>query len=67
MRSPHPARLAAFPALLFGLFALSGGLRSQPPGPDVLAVLKGHGDTIDTVALSPDATLIATGSFVKTI
>ena len=67
MRVPHLARLAAFPLLAFGLFALSGGLQGQPPAPDVVAVLKGHGDTIDTVALSPDGTLIATGSFDKTI
>jgi WD40 repeat protein len=32
-----------------------------------IAILKGHGDTVDTVAISPDGTLIATGSFDKTI
>jgi WD40 repeat protein len=50
--------------LAFGLFALSGGLNAQP---DVLASLKGHSDTVDAVAVSPDGTIIATGSFDKTI
>ncbi len=67
MPFPQLTRLAAFPMLAFGIFAVAGGLRSQPPAPEVIAVLKGHGDTIDAVALSPDGTLIATGSFDKTI
>jgi len=49
------------------LVLLSGTLRGQSPQPDVVAVLKGHTDTIEALALSPDGSLIATASFDKTI
>jgi WD40 repeat protein len=58
------AHLLLTPALLL----LSAGLQGQPsPAPDVVTVLKGHGDTIESVAMSPDGTLIATACFDKTI
>jgi WD40 repeat protein len=67
MTLPHLARAASFPFLALGILLVSGGLQGQPPAPDVIAILKGHGDTVDSVALSPDGTLIATGSFDKTV
>jgi len=60
---PRTHRLATLPLLAFALFTLAGGLRGQP---DVVMALKGHTDTVDTVAVSPDG-IIATGSFDKTI
>lgn len=57
----HPARLLALPVFLCAVSAIA-----QPPG-EVLVALKGHADTVDCVALSPDGSLIATGSFDKSI
>jgi WD40 repeat protein len=57
-------RLPALSLLALALFALAGGLQGQP---DVVVALKGHADTVDTVAVSPDGSVIATGSFDKTI
>jgi WD40 repeat protein len=62
-----PLRLPTAAVLFLATIALSGGLRSQPNTPDVVAVLKGHTDTVAAVALSPDGSLIATGSFDRTI
>ena len=67
MTSSHPIRLASAAALFFAAIMLVGGLRGQLPAPDVVAVLKGHDDTVDAVAVSPDGKVIATGSFDKTI
>jgi WD40 repeat protein len=60
-------RAFGFSVLAFALFAAAGGLRGQPPAPDVVAILKGHTDTVEAVALSPDGTLVATASFDKTV
>ncbi|MDB5310941.1 MAG: domain, G-beta repeat [Gemmataceae bacterium] len=60
-------RLCSVTGLFVAILAVSGGLRGQSPAPDVVTVLKGHIDTVDVVALSPDGTIIATGSFDKTI
>lgn len=62
------SRLPALPALALAIFAAAGGLRGQPtPAPDVLAVLKGHTDTVEGVAFSPDGTLIATAGFDRDV
>src|SRR5204862_3453038 len=61
------SRFFGFASLAFAVFAAAGGLRGQPPAPDVVAVLKGHTDTVEAVALSPDGTLVATASFDKTV
>lgn len=61
-------RLPAVPFLAFALFASAGGLRGQSPAaPDVAAVLKGHTDTVEAVAVSPDGTLVATACFDRTV
>ena len=65
-RTPLPRLFTAF-ALCLGTVALSGGLSGQSLPADVVAVLKGHLDTVDAVAVSPDGKWIATGSFDKTI
>ncbi|MBN9523512.1 WD40 repeat domain-containing protein, partial [bacterium] len=61
-----PRRLAVPLAFAFGFFTVTG-VNSQGPAPDVVAVLKGHADTIAAVAVSPDGTLIATASFDKSV
>lgn len=64
IRTHSPAALL----LTFSLFAASGGLRGQPPAqPDVVAVLKGHTETVEAVAISPDGTLIATACFDRNV
>ncbi len=60
-------RTFAFPVLAFALFAASGGLRGQPPAADVLLSFKGHTDTVESVAISPDGTLVATASFDRNV
>lgn len=62
---PLPRRLAVPLAFAVGFFAVSSS--GQGPAPDVVGVLKGHSDTIAAVAVSPDGTLTATGSFDKTV
>jgi WD40 repeat protein len=52
-------------AFAFGFLTVSSS--GQPPAPDVVGVLKGHTDTVAAVAVSPDGTLIATGSFDKSV
>src|SRR3954447_16029116 len=65
MTASHPSRLLAAPVLVLGTLALAD---ARPPAPvEVVAVLKGHADTIDAVAVSPDGKLVATGSFDKTV
>ena len=59
-------RFLIAPALFLGMLALSGALNGQP-APDVVGVLKGHADTVDAVAVSPDGTMFATASFDKTV
>lgn len=66
MIQPFPRRLPFACALLLGMFGMVSAL-GQPPGSDVIAVLKGHTDTVDAVAISPNGKLIATGSFDKTV
>jgi WD40 repeat protein len=61
------SRVPALITLSSAIFLASGGLRGQPPAPDVLAVLKGHSDSVEAVAVSPDGALVATGSFDKTV
>src|SRR4051812_34110651 len=62
------SRLAAFAALAFGLYAAAGGLRAQPAAPaDAVAVLKGHTETVEAVAVSGDGRFIATASFDKAV
>src|SRR5262245_36464427 len=60
-------RSTTFALLTVALFAAAGGLRGQPSGPDILTRLKGHTDTVEAVAVSPDGTLIATGSFDRNV
>ncbi|MFO0800793.1 MAG: WD40 repeat domain-containing protein [Gemmataceae bacterium] len=62
---PLPHRLVVPLAFAVGFFAVSSS--GQAPAPDVVGVLKGHSDTVAAVAVSPDGTLIATGSFDKTV
>lgn len=64
---PHPARFASAVVLFSAAVVIVGGLQGQPPAADVVAVLKGHDDTVDAVSISPDGKVIATGSFDKTI
>jgi WD40 repeat protein len=61
------SRLASLAALGSALLAAAGGLRAQPQPPDVVAVLKGHTETVEAVAVSPDGKLIATACFDKTV
>ena len=62
------SRLSSTTLLGIALFAFAGGLDAQPsPGPDVIAVLKGHTDTIEAVALSPDGVYVATACFDRTV
>lgn len=61
-------RRIALAALCFALYSTAGGLRGQPPvASDTVVVLKGHTDTVEAVAVSPDGKLIATASFDKTV
>lgn len=61
-------RLPALPLLALALFVAAGGLRSQPPAPaDAFASLKGHADTVESVAFSPDGNLIATACFDRNV
>ena len=39
------------------------GAQQQPSAPNAIAVLRGHSETVEAVAISPDGTLVATGSF----
>ena len=61
------SRFVAVVALAFGLFATAGGLHGEFDAPDVVRVLKGHTETVEAVAVSPDGKLIATTSFDKTV
>ena len=62
---PLPRRLAVPLAFAFGFLTVSSS--GQALAPDVVGVLKGHTDTVAAVAVSPDGTLIATGSFDKSV
>lgn len=54
--------------LAFALFASASGLQGQSStAPEIVTVLKGHADTIEAIALSPDGTLVATGCFDRNI
>jgi pimeloyl-ACP methyl ester carboxylesterase/WD40 repeat protein len=57
---------AARPLSIAALF-LAAVAVARAPEAEVVAVLKGHADAVDAVAVSPDGTLIATGSFDKTV
>lgn len=57
------ARLLSTAALLAAVAAAT----AQSPDADVVAVLKGHADAVDAVAVSADGKRIATGSFDKTV
>ncbi|MBX9584796.1 MAG: WD40 repeat domain-containing protein, partial [Gemmataceae bacterium] len=57
---------AARPLSIAALFVAAAAV-AQAPEAEVAAVLKGHGDAVDAVAVSPDGSLIATGSFDKTV
>ena len=59
--------LIAYLILTGGLFLLSGGLHGQSAAPDVITVLKGHGDSVEAVAISPNGTLVATASFDRSV
>jgi WD40 repeat protein len=68
MNPTFPLRLFTVFGLFIGTVALSGGLSGQGSSAvDVVAVLKGHQDTVDAVAVSSDGKRIATGSFDKLI
>lgn len=58
-------RIATALALFAATVAVGGSLGQ--PAPDVVAVLKGHADTVDAVAVSPDGSFIATASFDKSV
>lgn len=58
-------RLTLLPLALTTLAAVSGGQPSTRS--DVIAVLRGHTDTVEAVASSPEGNLIATASFDQTI
>jgi WD40 repeat protein len=62
-----PGRLPVPLCFVLGLLAVAGSGHGQAPAPDVVAVLKGHTDTVAAVAVSPDGTLIATAGFDKTV
>ncbi|QJW99716.1 WD40 repeat domain-containing protein [Frigoriglobus tundricola] len=61
------SRIVAVIALGFGLCVTTNGLRGGPDSPDVVRVLKGHTETVEAIAVSPDGALIATASFDKTV
>lgn len=61
------SRLVSFTTLCFSLYAAAGGLRAQPQPPDAVVVLKGHTETVEAVAVSPDGKFVATACFDKTV
>jgi WD40 repeat protein len=67
------SRAAAFVCLTIAVFAVAysrltpAAYAGRLADGEIVAVLKGHADTIDAVAISADGSLIATGSFDKTI
>lgn len=62
------SRRLALITLAFALFTITlDRTRAQPQPPDVVVVLKGHAETVEAVAVSPDGKFIATGSFDKTV
>ncbi|HEV3438196.1 MAG TPA: WD40 repeat domain-containing protein, partial [Gemmata sp.] len=62
------SRVCSTSILAFALFAAAGGLKSQPtPAQGIVTVLKGHTDTVEAVALSPDGTLVATACFDRNV
>ncbi|HSQ58503.1 MAG TPA: WD40 repeat domain-containing protein, partial [Gemmata sp.] len=58
-------RLMTLPLLGFALFAVSGSLSGEPLPREVVTRLKGHAETVESVAVSPDGRFIATASFDK--
>src|SRR5262249_13634934 len=66
-------RLVRWAALLTLLFNLAEpghrGLAQDKPNlpPGVVAMLKGHGETVYAIAFSPDGKFVVTGSFDKTV
>jgi WD40 repeat protein len=62
---PSPRRGSAALLSLLTVAASLGGQGS--PSPDGGLVLRGHADTVDAVAVSPDGRVIATGSFDRTV
>ncbi|MBA4067903.1 MAG: hypothetical protein C0501_30220 [Isosphaera sp.] len=69
---PHPGRTMTRPAvtliLATAVTAAAGGFAGQPPpSGDIVLVLKGHTDTVEAVAVSPDGNRIATAGFDGTV
>lgn len=53
---------------VFFLFVVTRGLEGQPtPSGEIVAILKGHTDTVEGVALSQDGNFVATACFDKTV
>jgi len=58
-------RRIAIPLLTLALFTLAGGLRGQPA--DAVVRLKGHTDTVESVAVSPDGATVATACYDRAV
>jgi WD40 repeat protein len=59
------SRIPASLLLAWTLFSLAGGIKKAQPAssPEIVTVLKGHTDTIEAIALSPDGNIAATACF----
>ena len=66
----RPSLLLTLPAIVLGVVAISltqADDPAPPPPPDVAAILKGHTESVYSIAFTPDGKYVVTGSFDKTL